>query len=195
MPRKGKIKVRKLIYGLIFALTLVTTKTSYAYDTTKFKRQIRVGVIVETKSIPLKSQIESYIKRELRALGDIDIVQKDAEKIILLKADYVLYENDTIFGVVVTSIFLSAKNNEGYRQHFTTNIKDIDFAKHAENEVFYKKIIEYENSGLFVFQEKKLDEKCKYIVAKFDNLVLEPERQSFQELVDYFMNNLSTTNQ
>ena len=117
----------------------------------------------------LKNLMRSYIKRELRSLGDVEIVDLDLDRATFQYAISITMLEDTHkdgskTGTVALSYWytnriLPKRFNNLWREHYT-------------------KIPAFENpiSGVITVGKYRLDETCKSIVADFDTKFLEPER-------------------
>lgn len=128
---------------------VVVSVSEYNHDTDDQKR--------------LNNLMKSYIKRELRSLGDVEIVDYDLHRATFQYGiSFSMLERNT--GIVAMS-YTSAKRippsrfNDLWREHYT-------------------KIPAYEHlfGGVITVGRARLDEECKSIVANFDTKYLEPER-------------------
>ena len=111
----------------------------------------------------LKNLMRSYIKRELRSLGDVEIVDHVLDRATLqYYISIAMLERDT--GLVALSYM--------YSKRIPPNrFKDVWRDHYTEFPAF-----ELPGGGVVTGSRNHLDQECKSIVADFDTKFLEPER-------------------
>lgn len=129
----------------------------------------------------LKNEIESYIKRELRALGDVKIVSKNdySQYHLRLEVLYLNIETVAISYVLTESIFRMAFLRPYLSKKQITDIQH----KIADTEgMFRHNDIVFIDSKLISYYPswQKLPDICKKIVIDYDVNLLEPIRESRQ---------------
>ena len=153
--------------GMFILLTITLfclhSQVSVQTEPEKFKVVVSVSAHNTEPEKSLKNLMISYIKRELRSLGDVDIVDFDLDRATFQYMIVItMVVQDT--GLVSMS-YLFAKRippnrfNDLWREYYT------------ESPAFL-----YPLSGVIRVGRDKLDEECKSIVADFDTKFLEPER-------------------
>lgn len=165
-------------------------------QTAKQVKKFKVSIEIQyTDSKTIKSQLESYIKRELRSLGDVEIVDREKAKyeIVLVAIPHVYEATGKKTGYMsLTVMILSEAPYElriaiGIAEYLDRYHKDIkiDFMKALKpvDELIADELIPnsrlYYNPTLqiFLLEENNLHQKCKEIVAEFDADNLEPFRK------------------
>lgn len=163
-------------------------------DTPELKH--RVHVDVSSKDDTTKALIESYIKRELRSLGDVEIVDKKDAKYILVLVAIPLTSSGNKTGY--TSIAIMRLSNRIYGfdislalyDYQNTFVKDLSLEERSSR---YPKIAEIakEHSSVPTYHypslilmvniaDNDLQNTCKEIVAEFDVEVIEPIREIYR---------------
>ncbi len=197
--------MKKFIFFIIpiVVILLVTETAKYSADTPKDtieipELQLDVHVKISCDDNTTKSLMESYIKRELRSLRDVELVdKKDATWILSL---VVIPHTSKTTGNKTgrTSIAIMRLYQFTYDSSIYLGISDFvevygkdmikDFGKD-----YYSKITEiandrarpvynYPDLALIVnIEDNDLHNTCKEIVAEFDVEDLEPSRESYQK--------------
>lgn len=194
--------MKKIICLLVVISVYFTGEPTYAPQDVPDRipdRKFEVRVNVTCSDDITRTLIESYIKRELRSLGDVEIVDKeDPERILTLVAIAHTSTSgnktgDTSIAVMRTSKFsylpdiLNALMD--YRQTFE---KDLPAGEHGSRSHKMGEIAEdhdsspayyYPDLSLVVnIKNEDLQNTCKEIVAKFDVKDLEPIRKKIREI-------------
>ena len=148
---------RNICFLIVLGFFLTFTFTGQLTDA-QVTRKIKVWVSVTCDDESTKSLIQSWTKRELRNLGDVDIVGPvDAEVMITLHAREPTYQKtkNKTGGIAISYIFL----------HRVPGSTDT-------NPHFY-----FPTGGLATGNTNEdLEYFCKGIVADFDTEILEPFR-------------------
>lgn len=146
-----------------------------------------VYVDITCKDINTKATIQSYIKRELRSLGDVEIVV-DKEKglrvlhIVALEGEYEVSGRKT-GGMAVAYMFLQ-KRGLSIFEMLVSDISDEKMKKSIRDFVeLYERHGNYMEPQLGVMTDdtKDVEGLCKSIVINFDTKQLEPAREILQK--------------
>lgn len=125
----------------------------------------------------IKGQIESYIKRELRSLSDVTVVDEEAEwelQIVAMEpATKGGYKTGIILSVVIISRFPNGIMSAVVQEQYKESIKNMT------GDLYY-----YPDHWLRVGDNDALRTMCFELSAEFDSTHLEPSRMSYQELIN-----------
>ena len=189
--------MKKIICLLVVISVYFTGEPTYApQDIPDRKFEVRVNVTCSDDIT--RTLIESYIKRELRSLGDVEIVdKKDPERILTLVAIAHTSTSGNKIGNTSIAVMRASKRSclpdilnalMDYRQTFE---KDLPAGEHGSRSHKMGEIAEehdsspayyYPDLSLVVnITDKDLQNRCKEIVAKFDVKDLEPIRKKIRE--------------
>ena len=168
--------MKKVCMFILLTITLFCLQGSHSQvsvqtEPEKFKVVVRVSESNDdTQSEKrLNNSMKSYIKRELRSLGDVEIVDPDLHRAtfqydISIAMFEEKYNDGSKTGMVALSYSLYKRIppnrfNNLWREHYTK------FPAY-----------EYPGGGVISVGRNRLDEVCKSLVADFDTKYLEPER-------------------
>lgn len=153
-----------------------------------------VHVSVTCSDEQTKRSINSYVKRELRSLGGVKIVEKDEEwqiHIITIKREsksgrhlgyamgYTFTERTSRY-IAEIAIRTLIKHTDAFHKD---NIDDLDMWLQLP-------IRKYITSALQVGGTDSLRELCEDLVVDFDTEILEPEKQDFLDRMKRMIKNL-----
>ncbi len=138
------------------------------------KRVFRVEVSVDCKDDTMESLIESYVKRELRSLGDVEVISTNPELQIVIAG-----MRDKTKGGRDLGYSLAVAYTMQHTVPFFVLRKDIS---HWMKAAYLSPV--YEFSGLQVSggSWEALQSTCQSVVASFDTGRLEPLRKMSQPL-------------
>ena len=159
-----------LLIGVTLCLVFVGEAVDIRY---------KVSVSVSCKNENTKTFIESHIKRELRSLSDVDIMNRgDARHHIDLVVVEMTrgQEKHKTGGIAIAVNFLQrAYLSDDFRSKTHPNVKASDIYRG----LFYltPRLI------LYVGDTEDLDDRCKDIIVDFDSEVLEPARGFRRDLL------------
>ena len=146
----------------------------FAQDLQPFSARVAVGVTADGN---IKGQIESYISRELRSLGDIIVTNDHPDWILNIVAMESKTRSGYKSGIVLSIVILEPFKE--YSAAFQVDIKS--------HEMFYKYVTslhEVSGHGLRTGSSEDLKSICEGIVADFDSKHLKNSRKIWQELID-----------
>lgn len=170
-----------LLVGLfvIMSVTLTGAQQKEESDKKSPEKKFKVQVVVDQdgKFDELDLRAASYIKRELRGLGDVEVVNYSVEWSLHL----VVFETKTVnghvtgivLGVVFTRSMIDILTNDLVR--YKKQMPDLgdDVVKAL---AFLHPYESYQSVSVFADGKDKLREVCERAVTKFDILYLEPAR-------------------
>jgi len=176
--------MKKLILFLILNILNPTIGNSSEFNHLKFSKEtFRVAVIVSCEDKNLKEYIESHIKRELRAIGDVVIVLDKPQTTINIVAIKNKIENiDIGYSMAVTivkTVDLSFLNN--FYKPISETVSEMT------PYVFADTLQAFETMYILSGPVSELPSQCSELIASFDLEVLETTRQSkqlFNDLLD-----------
>ncbi len=173
------LKIKTMKKACMFILLTITvfylqgshSQVSVQTEPEKFK----VAVLVSKSNDDTQSQkslnnlIKSYIKRELRSLGDVEIVDRDLDRatfqyVMAISMVEATYKDGSKTGLVAMSVLLLERIPPN-------RFNDLWRERYTKFPAFL-----YPLSGVITVGWTELDEECKSIVADFDTTFLEPER-------------------
>lgn len=131
-----------------------------------------------TASDKLRQTINSYLKRQLRGLNDVKIVEKEAEWEIKVLA----YENYTISStptVIISTVIL--RQNKHLLETYLAPKKCLDCLK--EN---IKTTYEYADNIVIDGKIFSIEKLCNNLVTSFDIRHLEKSRKTRREIMDLY---------
>lgn len=181
-----KMKAKK--YSILAAVVAICCVTVFIYmvnaDTEKqkfpkFSTTVRLSI---TADEPLQNQIYSYISRELRSLGDVEIVNQDAEWVINVVAMTVHSKSGTELGVAFSTVVLGSSQT-------LKVLVDISELSKKEREAFYTMIPLYctfNGHSLETGDKEDIKTLCHVIVVDFDFDHLKPSRETHQRYKKLF---------
>ena len=138
-------------FALIFSISFTGKQPSHAQASHK----IKVFVSVDCKDENTKNLMQSWIKRELRSLGDVVIeTGNDASYILKVLAIESEWQGAGKTGNMAVAV----------------NFLQVCRAPHPITCFFEPKLL------VFSFGTEDLERMCKVIVAEFDTQTLDPER-------------------
>lgn len=162
---KGSKKEKRFLMILIpvmFSLVLITgAAEKNSFDDLLAPHRFKVFVNVAVADVDTKAFISSHIKRELRSLQDVEIVNwVDASYFLRLVAYEPAYTaNERKTGKVAVA----------YQYYKRFQDVELGFFQRA----FHEPIV-----GVSAGETEDLDEICKKIVVWFDTRMLEPNRKA-----------------
>jgi hypothetical protein len=175
----------KIRLPLMIAIIALCSASGRAQQ--QIKPTYRVSLEVSAKD-EIKPTIVSYVSRELRALGDILIVESEPEYLISIVAMQPKNKAGNSMGYVISTVVTS---------HMSLSLTQllIHGCKDAET---LSQIIPMlgllETHDLAITDVEGLEKKCKEIVASIDGDLFEKKRKEHQKVMDSFNKPTPTTN-
>ncbi|MBW8041535.1 MAG: hypothetical protein FVQ85_16280 [Planctomycetes bacterium] len=124
----------------------------------------------------VKNQINSYIKRELRKLGDVEVLKPSNRYVIHLSVLKAKNMTGYVTGYSISFVFTEKVSH----WEFILDAVEKTISKDAKSFVSRKQF--YLTNSIILGSIQGLEEMCKNIVVAFDTTVVEPERVSTQKL-------------
>jgi hypothetical protein len=148
------------------------------------KFSARVQVTVEADE-PIKSDISSFISRELRSLHDVIITDSKPEYLIRIVAAELTSQGDQYKPGVVLSVIFTEPFPFYLLRSFMSQQK-IDEAAINSLESYYSKQEVYKGQRLQAGPVYTLHKICEQIVNNFDSEYLEPARKGHQTATEIY---------
>ncbi|MCG2776971.1 MAG: hypothetical protein L6406_14970 [Desulfobacterales bacterium] len=179
---------------IAFVLLLTFQEISTARSS---RNPYRVSVTVQADE-SIERSINSYIKRELRSINDVVIVDTDAAfELRVLGGEIKQADAIVIHYTVLETLHCSYVSIELYsamKDFLEVNFPEMDIVTRLKYQnQFYKILLEkapdlrhYGHGGLEVGSFTYLEKFCRRIVATFDTVYLEPQRRGTQAGRDFF---------
>ena len=148
-----------MIFRVLLVIMLLIMSVSFGdsqQNETEPPSKLEVHVDVNCDNSTLKYVMESYIKRELRSLGDVEIADNMFNQFSL---QIIVMQAETVAGVRTENIFAT------YIAHKRHDATDLCWDP------------SYYDAGTFIHEINQVRRLSEEIVALFDSRVLERERQ------------------
>ena len=164
----------KKLYLFSLLMLIFITGDTYAPGDAGDNPQHKVHVSVMCDDHNTKLFIESHVKRELRSLVDVDVVELDMETNDFIIRIIAIGEIHKISEVAVSATFLYFFDKDKYGELVNQN--------RVRNHKYERAMLNYRlffntHTILHTAMTKDLDKICKDIIVQFDIKMLEPERQ------------------
>lgn len=185
--------MRNLTICVVLTLLCIAIFTGQSADTPKplkiefddvevINPKFRVKVSVTCEDDNTKSLIESYIKRELRSLQDVEIIDTKhgfVIDIVAIEMEYEVSGNKTGYMAYAYRFSRSASLDDlpVITNYFSENREKIPVEVRA-NLVNLYRLSEHYGMWIRFFKTKDLKSECEQLVANFDTGILEPDRIS-----------------
>ena len=189
---------KSIIAVIVLSVCLFSfQRSSFAEDEAKGIEfpPIRVEVVITAADEEVKNQIESYIKRELRALGDVIVTDTDAE---------------TVFRIMIRDVYQKDIDKEGqvYAGGTVVLIPMKSFTEFCvkDSQAPEEELFTPENqwfptaesmllisSGIWTAGKEEIENASKGLVASLDISVIEVFRKAHQDRLDGLKNEATPT--
>lgn len=197
---RGKKKMKK--FFLLFASgLLIAAFISLAVANSK-KSELRkysttVTLVISATEDEIKNQVYSYISRELRALGDVQLLEDNSVWAVKSNTEWVIQiiamqqenKDRRIIGWVMSSVILKPILRDRDFKLFILN----KALKGEYDEKLWQELFEQLRTSCIVSghgirsgSPEDLQSNCKGIVAKFDSECLKESRKADQQLWKQF---------
>lgn len=179
-PKRRMSSHAALLFFLLLSAAALASfaQTQPKYSPSKFAATVQLSITCDDAS--LKSQITSYLSRELRSLGDITIVDEHADFVISAIAMTLATEDGSPRGFVIAIRTTKPERTEWWTAGWLKAFLGVETVSKAKLEVL-KMLHENDEHNLqFTLVKGSLDavqRHCKQIIADFDTEVLESERK------------------
>ena len=167
-----------VLRSLLVFLFMMSVVLTGAQEIDKSSPKFQVDVEVSCDNSVLASEIESYLNRELRSLGDVEIVDNRFNEYYLsLLVIENSYESGQKTGEVTIAILglLSIDRKKIFALQ-----KNYDIPAEVFADATFDAVFGYRNDCHFRLMTRSLQNiklTCEQIVAGFDTEMIEPERQ------------------
>jgi len=170
---RGNHRFRKLIYTIIFIMWVLPS-VCWAQDIPPFSG--RVQVVVDANE-NIKAEIESYISRELRSLGDIIVTDDEPRWILDILAIESKKTGDYTTGIVLSIVILEPYNNKFLIEQVNPKYK-------ADALLETMGLSEYTAHSVRTGPTDSLRNICNEVVADFDSKHLKQAREMRQKVIN-----------
>ncbi len=162
----------------VLFISLVLSIDAYAAGTSNPRFSARVKVTV-TASDNIKSNIVSYLNRELRSLNDVELVDTKPDWEICVLALELSNVGGYKTGVALATVYLKHFENEGIGEWFKPQNKKN--ALNITSSLYWRP-----DYWLVAGSTDDVQKLCKDIIAYFDSSNLEEDRKIFRLLNDTY---------
>jgi hypothetical protein len=144
----------------------------------KFSATVQLSITCDDAL--LKSQITSYLSRELRSLGDITIVDERPDFMIAAIAMTLTPENESDKGFVIAIRTTKPERSEWWTAKWLKDFLGVERVSEAKLGLLKQLHQTDEHNVQFTLVKGSLDglqRQCKQVIANFDTEVLESEHK------------------
>lgn len=172
------------LFSLLISLTFAVPRL-HAED--KFRISVQLKVSADDT---IQGEVTSYLSREIRRLGDIDLVENEPSITISVIALVNKNRGDTTTGHTLSIL---AERPVRYRQMRQSLAKALS-AEHVDSMLKVTDLV-FDNTSrvlshfVQVGPVDELENLCKKIVAQIDGTVFEGERKIYQRVLEMMMKN------
>ena len=145
------------------------------------KSEFKVWVNVSCDDKNTKAFIESHLKRELRSLQDVEMIEilemyaqreRDVYELIVVAVEPIHTTGQKTGSIGLSWTFLKEFDNKPLISQYTFAVDRVQIQEMTQW------LYHYPKNGIMISGTKDLDALCKDVVVKFDTLMLEPARKS-----------------
>ena len=167
------------IKTVLFVCLLIFPFFCFAEELEPFSGRVALRIAGEEN---IKNQIESFISRELRSLGDVVITTDDPRWLFFISAINIPAQDGSVYGIAVSSMVFKFFDNT-----FILDLVSSDLAEFVAliTSGLYEKIVDF---NMHLIPSDNIDEICKEIVTNFDINVLKPARDVHDIAVEQLKN-------
>lgn len=169
---------------ILLCSTAILSFTVHAADVSKasspkieksFRLKVRIDVTADND---IKNSVSSYLNRELRSLGDVDIVDNDYHWALSILAVQLTTIGGYKSGVAISTVILTPFTNAVFVGLFKPEYRDGGLALTSN-------LFQYPDQWLNVGQTDALQNLCKEVIAQFDTKYLEEQRKSYRSFKEF----------
>jgi len=162
-----------LLLAIILILVFGNTARAESGGANQFSATVQVLVSADDN---IKGQVESYIKRELRSLQDVTLVDEGADFVLHVVAMEIFTTNGYKRGVVLSVLILSSFNSQSISWILKDEYKELGAS-------LTKDLYRYSEHSLRSGSNDQLRSLCVELIADFDSEKLEEIRKQYRELI------------
>lgn len=182
-----KTHLKQMIGAVLAFLFVLAMPSSHADDVNDLRYSAKVKVDISA-SDNINGVVSSYLKRELRSLTDVEIVENNPEWII----NILVVELETVGGhkngVAISTVITSQLRSQSLSELFQPKYSDLGLRLTSG----LKKVGSH---WLNIGSSNDLQNLCKEIVADFDTKHLEEDRKLHREMREEFLQVTKELNQ
>ncbi len=164
-----------LVIGAI-AVGVLCWPVTHAADTELFKTRVSVKVSANGS---IKTEFESYVKRELRGLKDVELVEDSADHTLAFVILETQSRGGASIGYAISLVEAHPLSQRVFQLMFKQKLSPEDLtwiAKATESAVFI------DEHKLLTCGPAELKSVCGKLVAEFDTNTLEPGRKMIRQV-------------
>lgn len=139
----------------------------------QFSAKVQVSISADES---IKSQVDSYIKRELRSLQDVTLVDEGADWELNIIAMEVSTKAGYKSGIVLSVIIISPFKNQIVSEMFQEKYKDF-------GATLTKDLYRHPDHWLRAGPNDQLRSLCVELIADFDSKIIEEVRRQYREII------------
>lgn len=160
---------------LAFLIVFSLNPLAYAVDASNSRvTRVKLSVLADASII---SSVSSYLNRELRALGDVALVDDRPQWELVIIAQEIQYGGATV-GVALSTVTRSIPHEEMFPSLFKEEYKD--------DVKTFSGLSWIVDNQLYVDSSERLQEICRKVIARFDTEQLEEGRKINRKIGDIF---------
>ena len=159
---------------LVFLFLMMSVGFTGAQQGERLPTKLRVSARVSGKNLSLTTEVESYLKRELRSLGDVEIVDFGIYELYVMIMESKYKSSGTKTGEISYS-YVGVKRFNPFNLKAKLPREHFDTVFDATSNLYY--LPDLHGMGIDANRDE-LKQLCQSIVAKFDTLLLEPDRSN-----------------
>ena len=151
----------------------------------------KVAIIVLAEE-DIRPEIESYLKRELRSLGDVELVEKEEDwyiEIIVVKNVLTdMREVGLTFSIMILSPFRTWMFEPDRIYEYTLGVVPFVLSEKESSAIktLTENLYSYRNHWVTTTGRDSTKDTCQEIIARFDSMHLEPGRKFKGETKEKF---------
>jgi hypothetical protein len=176
---KYLVNHKLLIILSLFILLLTTSKTVFSQND-KFSIRINLEITAEES---IKSEVSSFLNKELRSLGDVNITDDSPHIKVRVIAVKNKFSSGLSFGYTLSVVVAQANGSL-----LESLLNRCPFDSQRAEEFWRDIILEQESHSQHILEvDNDLPSMCRKIIAQIDTNNIEPDRKIWQK----HMNNLN----
>lgn len=162
---------------LIAARVSLTTGTEQPKEPPKFSARVKVSVGGDEE---IRNSVTSYIKRELRSLGDVEIVDENEQWLLSILAMYAKVKPSGKKTGLILSVVVLQKKEPEFFEFLIGGDDDLKKKRTAQHLASY--YCHFDGHSVATWPLDSMKEGCADIVTDFDVKSLEPMRKFYGDL-------------
>lgn len=162
----------KFLWTLIFLVVFCWPVSATTIP--PFSARVQVFVSADEN---IQGQIESYLSRELRSLGDVVVTDARPEWILNVGCSELCLQNGYKSGLSLSVVILRPFYNDDIMSLVSNKSKRVI-------STFISDLYSFDGHWFFVCNQNNLKSTCSEIIAKFDSSIISQHRVCRQNIID-----------